>query len=65
MIDVHSAKPGDLHTKDGTDAWELLGFWTQPVVMLRNLKTGEETGPCGVTGLTVADFKRLVPEERK
>ena len=32
---------GDLYTRDGKDAWEVLSFCELPTITMKNLRTGE------------------------
>ena len=49
--------PG-FYTTDGTDIWEMVGYFMQPSCTLRNLKTGKEE-MFAMGALTAETFQRI------
>ena len=55
---IEGVELGDLYTRDGKDAWEVLHFCEQPTITMKNLRTGELVG--GAVGCRLmAPFEKL------
>ena len=57
---VEGLKPLDLYTKDGTDVWEIVTIFTEPSVLIRNMRTDEIVN-AAIGSPALVDFVSLVP----
>ena len=60
---LNGMEPGDLFTTDGHNVWKVVSYSELPTITLLNMETGEQTRG-GVGCRLLADFIRLVPEEK-
>jgi len=60
LDDLRNGK--SLYTTDGKDVWELLYWYAEPTVTLRNVRTKEEVGGA-VYSLNMNPFVSLIPSK--